>query len=282
MRIIAKIKVFLISAAMLTMAVSGPEALADNDMYNVSEDGTTLTQTRTITDDEVPEAEPEIEYNGSSYELSDVSTSEASQLREVSYSEIVTLTSANDDIPEKVEKDGVEYTLVNKDYKYTITKTETLTSEDILSKTVEYTEPDNNIDRLPLTIEYAGMTLELITIDYTVTAADRYGVPTEYKASCYYATNVKSVTEIPVEYQVEAEYIGYFNENEKYVTYTYTIVNEPESETETAAETEEIKKAEDEVKSNVPVIVAATGGGIAAVTFGWWLLFKKEKKKEKK
>ncbi|MDI9241907.1 hypothetical protein [Fusibacillus kribbianus] len=170
-----------------------------------------IKEYRAETKDRLPDFPDRIRTDGKIYQYIDTEYEEIYEDK----SEEVTLTEEtvleSDDIsqvPRTITRDGIEYKLDEASVTVTVSRSETITGTDILEEYVTYTLPDNDIERLTKQITKDGKTLDLISVEYSVTKATESGVPTEYAARCRYATNIEYEEENPVEWTATATYAG--------------------------------------------------------------------------
>ena len=155
-------------------------------------------------------------------------------------------------IPEKIIRDGMEYTLDKKSVEIKVSRMEMRKDLDVMEEYVTYTLEDNDIERLQKEIVREGRPLDLIGVEYSVTNATESGIPLEYAAKCH----VDREYEVPVEWKATADYFGTEQESileEVIARSTYERI----AEAGIAEETEEVSQ-ENTVIEEVEVPMAGT------------------------
>lgn len=113
-------------------------------------------------------------------------------------------------IPRYEDEGDVLYVLDEDSIRIRVTGTDKAEGADVLTVTRRLTElPDNDLERIPMTISHTGNTCELLYVVYEETDWDEYELPVEYEALCCYGWLEKYEVSYDTEWEATMTYIGY-------------------------------------------------------------------------
>ena len=113
-------------------------------------------------------------------------------------------------IPRYEDTGDILYILGKGSIRIRVTGTGEAEGADVYTLTKTLTElPDNDLERIPMTVKQDGNTCELLYVIYTVTSWDEYELPEEYRAVCCYGWLEKYYVSYDSEWEATMTYIGY-------------------------------------------------------------------------
>lgn len=175
-------------------------------------------------------------------------------------------------IPQYVTVGNILYVLDPNSLSVQTTVKENIEGSDVLTKeTIVENLSDNDLKRLPLEIKEDGVTYELLTVTYTVTEEDEYGIPISYKAHCYYGGLKNYTVSNDTAWEVSAVYTGY--RSKEYVKssdidYVYELREELEPEIKVVEPTVTVTEEEEQKNYLLPIVIGSTGGILFVVLGG--------------
>lgn len=92
---------------------------------------------------------------------------------------------------------------------------------------------DNDLSRIPMEVTEDGLSYELISVSYTASSKDAYGVPKSYTAECEYSRLEEYIEKNPVSWQAKVKYDAYQAEEcviSSLVKYSYQCIVSAETE----------------------------------------------------
>lgn len=295
-------KKLIMTAMILCMAVTAHLSVLAAPSYRLNDEDTEEGVLHTLTfaqryDGRITESDlsTEMEYEGIVYELYEVEFS----YQYGSYAQekdgdirIETYALPNGEtaeIPKYIDDGDTVYVLNEESIVVTPTEYGQASGADAVYTTVEMQDlPDNDMDRIPVTVKKDGHEWELLYVDYTPASYDAYGAPSEYNAVCTYGRLSDYSVTHETAWEATVQYQGYQASN--YVTATDAVITyayleaaeeEPEVIQETPIETE-VPATEPDVileepeKPGIPTAVvigttAAAGGGIFILALYFFL-----------
>lgn len=232
---------------------------------------------------EMPEEGSILVYDGKDYELITAEVEykterTVSEIKSTMVTETIRLPS-NDiaEIPKCKETDEITYYL--DENSISIKEAELRTEEGSKVVTIQqmYSDlPDNDLARIPMTIDQDQITYELLYADYTVTAYDDLGTPIQYDAICEYGALETYTVSHPISWDATVTYDGYPKIDQvisSTIHYVYQYTEPLPAEIKPEEVKEEIVVSEEPTKTNTAVIAATAAGGIffAVIVGGYFL-----------
>ncbi len=113
-------------------------------------------------------------------------------------------------IPRYEDAGEILYVLDESSIHIRVTGTKEAEGADVYTLTKTLTDlPDNDLERIPMTVSHQGNTCDLLYVIYTVTSWDAYELPETYEAVCCYGWLEKYWVSYDSEWEATLTYLGY-------------------------------------------------------------------------
>lgn len=244
--------------------------------YNVQETETGEKKNITLTYEETKEGKVEeediaktLEYDGKEYRLISADIEYTFEESECTPVDTITrrIALSSDEIaniPRYIKSGDIMYVLNEGSVDIRATEFDTTQGADAVTLSKTITDlPDNDLERIPMTVKKNGIEYELLHVDYTVNDIDEQGVPTGYTAVCRYGALKNYDVSYEAGWEAIVTYTGYKAEYISFSTIQYVYESvEPieEIQIDIPRETEEPEK-----HTNIAAAAASTAGGILFV-----------------
>lgn len=262
--------IFLGTALMLLFGMK-----VQANSYDVQETRREKEKVYTLTYEEIREGKIEkediaktIEYDGRTYQLvsADIEYTfeESGSIPVDTITRTIALSSDElTNIPRYIKSGDITYVLNEGSVDIKATEFDTTQGTDAVTLSKTITDlPDNDLDRIPITVKKNGMEYELLHVNYTVNSTDEEGIPTGYTAVCRYGVLKNYDVSYEAGWEANVTYTGYRTEYISFSTIRYVY--------ESVEQIEEIqidipKATNTEKHTGIAAAAVGTAGGILFV-----------------
>ncbi len=272
-------KRFLLSCVVITLSFGLNVQAAS---YDIQESETDTERVYTLSFEETKKGKidekdiPEIyEYDGKEYHLvsadieySYVKKEDSTAIGKVTERYLIKPNEVKN-IPKYVTVGNILYVLDECSVSIKPVETKETEGADVVTMTKSADDlPDNDLKRIPFSVEEGGISYKLLYVTYDVTDKDEYGIPTEYSAACHYAGLDTYKVSSDTAWEVAAGYTGYRSKEyvkNSEISYVYEFREELEPEIPEEKQEEPVLIVSDEpkeTKANILPIAAGAAGGV--------------------
>jgi len=280
-------KRFLLSCIVIALAFGmNVQAAA----YDIQKSETDTEKVYTLTFEETKKGKinekdiPEIyDYDGKEYHLvsADIEYSYVKKEDSIAIGKVTEKYLIKPDevknIPKYVTVGNILYVLDEESVSIKPIETKELEGADVVTMTESADNlPDNDLKRIPFSVEKGGVSYKLLYVTYDVTDKDEYGIPIEYSAACHYAGLNTYKVFSDTAWEVVAGYTGYRSKEyvkSSEISYVYEFREEIEPEFPEEKPEEPVLIISNEPKTNIlPIAVGAAGGVFFVILAGLFFL----------